>query len=101
VAALLALIGAVSGALARRRSARGAGSGRDGAIVALVLGVVGVALAGVHLATSPGEIGTGNGRLGAIVALVLGGMGMLLGRLALARSRRDGRAPAREKRSDG
>jgi hypothetical protein len=96
VAALLGLIGTVTGAVARRRSTSRAGGGRDGAVVALVLGVVGVALAGLHLATSPGDIGTGSGRLGAIVALVLGVMGMFLGRLAL----RAGTAPGREARSD-
>jgi hypothetical protein len=55
--------------------------------VALVLGLIGMVLAGLHLATSTGGIGTGNGRGGAIVALVLGLIGMVLGGLALARSR--------------
>jgi hypothetical protein len=96
VAALLALIGAVTGAVAMRRSAARAGAARDGAIVALVLGMVGVALAGLHLATSPGDIGTGNGRLGAIVALGLGGMSVVLGRLAL----RAGPARGKEAPSD-
>jgi len=66
------------------------GSGRDGAIVALVLGLVGMCLAGLHLATSSGGIGTGNGRAGAVVALALGLIGVVLGRLALVRSSRTG-----------
>ena len=92
VAALVALIGVVTGGLALARSAGrfGAGNGRDAAIVALVLGLVGMALAGLHLATSTGGIGTGNGRLGAIVGLVLGMIGIVLGRRALIRPSRTG-----------
>ena len=85
---------------ADRRGHRWAGSGplrrpyrhhgRDGAIVALVLGLIGMVLAGLHLATSTGGIGTGSGRGGAIVAVVLGPIGVVLGGLALARSRRTG-----------
>ena len=92
VAALVALIGVVTGGLALARSAGriGTGNGRDGAIVALVLGLVGMALAALHLATSTGGIGTGNGRAGAIVGLVLGLIGIVLGRLALTRSGRTG-----------
>lgn len=82
IAALLALLGVLSGGLALRSVAR---RGRDFGIVALVLGLVGAALALVHLATSSGGIGTGNGRAGAIVGVALGLIGVLLGRRALAR----------------
>jgi hypothetical protein len=58
--------------------------------VALVSGLIGMVLAGLHLATNTGGIGTGHGRAGAIVALVVGLIGAVLGRLALARSRRTG-----------
>jgi hypothetical protein len=68
----------------------GTGSGRLGAIVAAVVGRIGVVIGGLALARSAGRIGTGNGRLGAIVAMVVGLIGMVLGRLALARSRRTG-----------
>ena len=61
---------------------------RAGAGLAAAVGLIGVVLAGLHLATNPGGIGTGHGRAGAIVALVLGPMGMVLGGLARARSRR-------------
>jgi hypothetical protein len=93
VAAMVALIGVVTGGLALARAAGriGTGNGRDGAIVALVLALMGTFLAGLHLATSSGGIGTGNGRLGAIVALVLGLIGLALGRLALVHSGRDAR----------
>jgi hypothetical protein len=56
----------------------------------LVLGLIGMALAGLHLATTTGGFGTGSGRAGAVVALVLGLIGVVLGRLALAGSRRTG-----------
>jgi hypothetical protein len=94
MAALVALVGVVVGGLALSRARRdrttaaGAvtGSGHDAAIVALVLGLVGVVLAVVHLATSTGAVGTGSGKAGAMVAAVLGVIGVLLGRQALSRS---------------
>jgi hypothetical protein len=86
VAALVALVGVVVGGVALARS--GAGRGRDGAVVTLVVGLMGMALAALHLATSTGAVGTGNGRGGAIVALVMGLTAVALGRLALSRSRR-------------
>src|SRR5262245_9086520 len=88
VAAMVVLIGVVTGGLALARSARhsGSGHGRDEAIVSLVMSLMGMALAALHLATSHGAIGTGHGRLGAIVALVLGLVGVALGRTALSHS---------------
>ena len=65
----------------------GRGTGKAGAIIALVLGLIGMVLSIVHLGTSTGGIGTGSGRLGAIVALVLSLIGVILGGLVLARSR--------------
>ena len=79
VAGLVALAGAVAGLLALFRPA-----GRDAAIVSLVTGLLGTALAVLHLATSSGGVGTGNGRAGAIVAVVLGVGAMALGWKALA-----------------
>ena len=54
VAAIVALIGVVTGGLALARSAGriGAGNGRDGAIVALVLGLIGMVLGRLALARS-------------------------------------------------
>jgi hypothetical protein len=66
----------------------GTGSGRLGAIVAAVVGLISVVIGGLALARSAGGIGTGNGRGGAIVALVVGLIGMVLGGLVLARFRR-------------
>jgi uncharacterized protein DUF6223 len=84
-------IGVVIGGLALRSACRiGTGSGRLGAIVALVAGLIGMALGGLVVATADGGIGTGNGLGGGIVALVVGLIGMALGGLALARSRRTG-----------
>ena len=85
MAGLIALIGVLAGVLALYRSA-----GRDAAIVALVTGLLGTALAVLHLATSSGGVGTGNGRAGAIVAVVLGLGAVALGQRALA-GRRTGR----------
>ena len=86
VAGVVSLISLIVGGLALARSA--SGKGRTGAIVALVLGLLGMVLSVVHLGTSTGGFGTGSGRAGAIVALVLGLIGMSLGGLALGRSRR-------------
>ena len=62
--------------------------GRIGAVVAAVIGLIGVVIGGLALARSARRLGTGNGRRGAIVALALGPIGLLIGGLALARSRR-------------
>ncbi|MFC3997931.1 DUF6223 family protein [Nocardiopsis sediminis] len=61
-------------------------AGRLGAIVAALVGLIGVVNGGLALARSAGRIGTGNGRLGAVVALVAGLIGMALGGLITATS---------------
>lgn len=89
--AAAALISVVIGGLALARSAGliGNGNGRNGAIVALILGLIGLILSIVHLgSSSTGGFGTGGGRAGALAALVLGLIGMILGGFALARARR-------------
>ena len=53
----------------------------------MMLGLTGVALGGLVVATSDGGVGTGNGLGGAVVAIVLGLIGMVLGGLARARAR--------------
>jgi hypothetical protein len=90
VAAVVGLIGAVTGGLALARSARGIGNnGRRGATVALGLGPIGLVVGGlVVVATADGGLGTGQGIAGGIVAMILGLVGMVLGGLALARSYR-------------
>jgi hypothetical protein len=85
-AAVVALIGAVIGALALARSTRS--NGRRGAIVALVLGPIGLIMGGLVVATADGGLGTGNGLGGGVVAMMVGLIGIALGWLALARSRR-------------
>lgn len=88
-AAVTGLIGAVIGGLALARSGRiGVGNGRRGAIVALVLGPIGIAVGGLVVLTADGGLGTGNGLAGGVVAMMVGLIGMALGGLALARSRR-------------
>jgi Family of unknown function (DUF6223) len=60
--------------------------GRIGAVVAGVVGLIGVAIGGLALARSAGRnrSGTGTGRRGAIVALVLGPIGLIIGGLVVA-----------------
>jgi hypothetical protein len=87
-AALLALISVIIGAAALVRS------GGRSAVVALVLGLIGVVVGGLHGANAAGGLGTGNGLAGAVIAVVLGLIGVVLGGLALARNRRtDRRGP--------
>ncbi len=87
--AVVALIGAVMGGLAVARPAgSGAASGRRGAMVALVMGPIGLVSGGMILASADGGPGTGNGVVGGAAAMVLGLIGMVLGALVLARSRR-------------
>ncbi|HKY43200.1 MAG TPA: DUF6223 family protein [Pyrinomonadaceae bacterium] len=88
VAAAVGLVSLIIGALALARSSIGTSNGRTGAVVALVLGLIGSVLSVVHLGMSTGGFGTGSGRAGAIVALVLGLIGVNLGGLVLARLRR-------------
>lgn len=89
VAALVALVGVVIGALALTRSRRRIGNGgRKGAIVAVVAGLTGVVNGALNLAVADGGLGTGNGVAGGAVALVFGLVGVVLGWRVLARSRR-------------
>jgi hypothetical protein len=83
VAVMVGLIGAVVGGLAIARSA----NGRRRAIAALMLSPIGMAIGGLVVATAGGGLGTGHGFGGGIVALVVGLIGIALGALGLARSR--------------
>jgi hypothetical protein len=74
--------------LARSAGRIGTGTGRRGAIMALVLGPIGLAIGGMVVVTADGGLGTGNGIAGGFVAVIVGLIGMALGGLALARSRR-------------
>src|SRR5918996_1595015 len=77
------------------RGVRTCRTGRRGAIVALVLGPIGLVIGGLVVATADGGLGTGNGLGGGVVAMIVGLIGMALGGLALARSRRAGTPRAR------
>ena len=58
--------------------------GRIGAVVAGLVGLIGILIGGLALRRSAGRIRTGNGRRGAIVALVLGPIGVVIGGLVVA-----------------
>ncbi|MEV6752883.1 DUF6223 family protein [Streptomyces sp. NPDC051214] len=62
------------------------GSGRGGAMVAMVIALISVIIGGVALAQSAGRIGTGNGRGGAMVAPVVALIGMVVGVMQLTGS---------------
>ena len=104
-AAVIGLIGVVTGGLAlarssgRHRSDTGAGdaAGPRRATVALVLGPIAIGVGGLVAATADGELGAGNGLGGAYVAIVFGLIASVLGGLARARggwrdARHDGSA---------
>lgn len=89
IAMALGLAGVIVGSMALVRATRRIGnSGRNGATVALVAGILAAANGGLNLAIATGGPGTGNGVIGGAAAFVLGLIGTALGGLALARSRR-------------
>lgn len=59
-------------------------SGRIGAVAAAVLGLTGVAVAGLALARPAGRFGTASGRLGVVAALAAGLTGVALDALVVA-----------------
>lgn len=92
-AALVGVFGLATPAAAHASVAAegiGTGSGRLGAVVAAVVGLIALGVGGWALARSAGRIGTGSGsrsaREGAIVAMVVGLMGMGLAGVHLATS---------------
>ena len=85
----LGLAGAIIGSMALVRAVRRIGNrGRNGAILALVAGIIAVVNGGLNLAVATGGPGSGNGVVGGAAAFVLGLIGMALGGLALSRGRR-------------
>jgi hypothetical protein len=90
VAALIALAGVIIAglALARPTSRIGTGSGKRGAVAALVAGPTGMIIGGAVVAAAKGGPGTGYGIVGGFAALAIGLIATSLGWLALTRSRR-------------
>ncbi len=85
----MGLAGLIIGSMALVRAARRIGNhGRNGAIVALVAGIIAAINGALNLAVATGGPGTGNGVVGGAAAFLLGLIGMVLGGLALSRSRR-------------
>ena len=89
-AAVVALVGVVTGGLALIRPASrfGSASGPLGAVVALGAGLIAVVNGGLNVAVATGGPGTGNGVVGGAAAFVLGLIALAIGGLALSRSRR-------------
>ncbi len=78
IAGAVGLISLIVGWRAKARSAR------TGAMISIVLGLMGIALSVVHLSTSAGAVfGSGSGKAGAIVALILSLIGMTFAWLVL------------------
>jgi hypothetical protein len=72
-AVVLGLAGVIIGSMAMVRAVRRIGNyGRNGAIVALVAGIIAVVNGGLNLAVATGGPGTGNGVVGGAAAFVLG-----------------------------
>lgn len=88
-AVVLGIAGVIIGSMALVRATRRIGSrGRNGAMLALVAGIIAVVNGGLNLAVATGGPGSGNGVIGGAAAFVLGLIGIALGGLALSRSRR-------------
>lgn len=85
VGGVLGLASLIIGWRARKRAAAGIGNkGKNGAIVALLLGAISFVLSIIHLIITSGAVfGSGSGKAGAIFALVLSLIGMTLGGLVL------------------
>jgi hypothetical protein len=96
-AVLLALVAVIVGGLATARpvSRFNTASGPVGATLAVVVGLIAAVNGGLNLAVANGGPGTGNGVVGGAAAFVLGLIAVATGALALARNRRDTRAPGR------
>jgi hypothetical protein len=89
---ILGLISLIISWRARSRSVAGIGNkGRNGAVVALLLGAIAIVLSIIHLSVTAGAVfGSGSGKAGAIVAIFLNSIGMVLAALALKKSKRNG-----------
>ncbi len=89
VAAVIGLASVVIGVVDLVRSRRtGAAGGQGGALLTVVMGLISVAVGGLHLANVAGGPGTGNGAAGAVAAVALGLVGMGIGGSSSARRRR-------------
>ena len=89
MALALGIAGVIAGSMTLMGAARRIGNrGRNGAILALVAGILAVIHGGLNLAIATGGPGSGNGVIGGAAAFVLGLIGMALGGLSLFRSRR-------------
>ena len=89
VAAVLAVSGVAAGAPALARSRRGWGR------AAVAAGSAAVLVGALVVVTADGGPGSGSGIVGGALAAAVGAVAVVLGGLALARTRRGGRVPAR------
>ncbi|SHE32992.1 hypothetical protein SAMN05444392_10130 [Seinonella peptonophila] len=88
--AFVGLFSAILAGLSMVRSKRQIGNGgRNGAIIAVIVGVIVIAYAGLHLTMFTGNFGTGSGKAGAIIAILMGLISIVLAGITLIRSRRN------------
>lgn len=85
-----AVVGLVSVIIAGRSVTRTGAGRRNGAVVAMVAGLIVIAYAVLHLTLFTGDFGTGGGRAGAIIAILFGVTSVILSGIALKRSRPTG-----------
>lgn len=85
------LICLIVGWRAKSRSSKGENT-RGSAILALVLGAIGLVLSVMHLILTAGAVfGSGSGKAGAIVAILLNSIGIIFAALALRKGNENGK----------
>ncbi len=91
IGGVVGLVCLVLGWRAKSRSKAANSIIRTTAVVALILGAIGILLSVVHLISTAGAVfGSGSGKAGAIVALLLSCVGMVLAALALRNDKGNG-----------
>jgi hypothetical protein len=86
VASLVGVFGVAAGALSLARARRSGNAPRRGNL-ALLAGLISMAVGGLVVATAKGGLGTGHGLGGGVVALVMGSVSVVLAGLTRTRTR--------------
>lgn len=92
VGGFIGVVCLVIGWRAKSLSSKGDTNVRTGALWALLLGSIGLALGVMHLSLTAGAVfGSGSGKAGAIVGVVLNAVGIVLAALALKKGNENGK----------